>query len=202
MDYYKLDANDIQIIQLLAKDSRTTLSMIADTLGVSNPTVRSRVDKLVSLGIIQQFTLTLSYELLSEHPSQFLLVKTKPQAVPSVIDFLVNLDELLEVHELVGQWQVMARTTPLSMQEFHNLLQRLRQVEGVEDISTMALATSFKHDTARLPSKDILVKLRCLYCGKMIEKDYQTLVVDGVTQFFCCTSCLRAFKEERGINAT
>ncbi|MHA2364434.1 MAG: winged helix-turn-helix transcriptional regulator [Candidatus Hodarchaeales archaeon] len=196
MDYYNLDEKDIVILQTLAKDSRTKLSSIADQLSISIPTVRSRINKLISLGIIQDFTITVSYDLLSEHPGYFLTIKCLPNRLNSIINQLNKKESFLEVHELVGLWQIFIRTIPLSMQDLQELLTELRNIGGINEINTMPLATTYKHITTHLPSQDIRVRLRCEYCGKLIEKDYQTLVIDDVTHFLCCKSCLAAFSEK------
>ena len=196
MDYYKLDEKDIVILQTLAKDSRTKLSALADLLNTSIPTIRSRIDKLEDLGIIQQFSLILSYELLSEHPSYFITLKIVPKFVNTIINSLVESEKILEAHELNGQFQLILKTVPLSMQDFQSVMNSLRDKEGVLEINPMPISTTFKQETAKLPSQDIQVKIRCEYCGKAIEKDYQTLLVDDVTHFFCCKSCLGNYQLE------
>ncbi len=200
MDYYKLDEKDIVILQSLAKDSRTKLSTLAELLNTSIPTIRSRIDKLEDLGIIQQFSLILSYELLSEHPCYFIILKTIPKSVTDIINSLLENDKILEAHELVGQFQIIIKTAPLSMQDFQILMKNLREREGVLEINPMPLSTTFKQETALLPSQDIQVKLRCEYCGKQIEKDYQTLNLNEVTHFFCCKSCLSNYQKASSTN--
>jgi len=196
MDYYKLDEKDIVILQTLAKDSRTKLSTLAEVLNTSIPTVRSRIDKLEDLGIIQKFSLILSYELLSEHPSYFVNIKSTPKSVSDILEELTKDDRVIEAHELIGSYQIIIKTVPLSMQDFQFLIKSIRDKEGVLDINPMPLSTTFKQETAKLPSHDIQVKIRCEFCGKQIEKDYQTLIREDVTHFFCCTSCLSNYKRE------
>ena len=196
MDYYKLDEKDIVILQVLAQDSRTKLNTLAEKLDTSIPTIRSRIDKLEDLGIIQKFSLILSYELLSEHPSYFITIKTLPKSVSNIIENLSSNDQILEAHELIGTFQIIVKTVPLSMNEFQLLMKDLREKDGVLEINPMPLATTYKQDTARLPSQDISLKNRCEYCGKQIEKDYQTLLVEDVTHFFCCKSCLGNYQKE------
>ncbi len=197
MDYYKLDEKDIVILQSLAKDSRTKLSSLADQLSTSIPTIRARIDKLEALGIIQQFSLILSYELLSEHPSYFITIKTLPKAVNDIINSVISNDNILEAHELIGNYQIILKTVPLSMQDFQMLMKVLRESDGVLEINPMPLSTTFKLETAKLPSQDIQVKIRCEYCGKQIEKDFQSLSENEVTHFFCCKSCLGNYQKER-----
>jgi len=197
MDYYKLDEKDVVILQTLAKDSRTKLSSLAELLNTSIPTIRSRIDKLQALGIIQQFSIILSYELLSEHPSYFITLKTVPKSVTEIITSLVDNERILEAHELIGSYQIILKTTPLSMPDFQYLMKSLREADGVLEINPMPLATTFKQETAKLPSQDIQVKIRCEYCGKQIEKDFQSLTENDVTHFFCCKSCLGNYQKEK-----
>ena len=193
MDYYKLDEKDIVILQSLAKDSRTKLNSLAEQLNTSIPTIRARIDKLEALGIIQQFTLILSYELLS----YFITIKTLPKSVNDIINAVISNENILEAHELIGSYQIILKTVPLSMQEFQMLMKNLREADGVLEINPMPLSTTFKLETAKLPSQDIQVKIRCEYCGKQIEKDFQTLSENDVTHFFCCKSCLGNYQKEK-----
>lgn len=196
MDYYKLDSKDITILQTLAKDSRTKLNTLANQLGISIPTVRSRIEKLTALGIIQDYTITLSYDLLSEHPVYFLTIKCQPAEILNIIHSLEKRDECLEVHELIGAWHILIRTTPLNRKDLQNLLTELRNFKGIIEINPMPLATTYKQKTSHLPSHDLQVRLRCEYCEKLIEKDYQTLMINDVTHFLCCKSCLFGFEKK------
>jgi len=197
LDYYKLDEKDIVILHALAKDSRTKLSTLAETLSTSIPTIRSRIDKLEALGIIQQFSLILSYELLSEHPSYFIIIKTVPKSVTDVLNALLTDHRILEAHELIGSYQIIIKTVPVSTQDFQSFINNLRDKDGVLEINPMPISTTFLHDTAKLPSQDIQVKIRCEFCGKQIEKDYQTLLIEDVTHFFCCKSCLGNYQKDK-----
>jgi len=198
LDYYKLDEKDIIILENLSKDSRMKLSSLADLLGTSIPTISSRITKLEALGIIQRFTLQLGYDLLSEHPSYMILIKVDPKFIETFISKLNNMEEVLEVHELIGSFQILIKTIPLSMQDYNKLISDMRSYSGIIEINPNPIATTFKQDISKLPKQDFQVKLRCEYvnCGKLIEKDYQTLVVDDVTHFFCCKSCLGNYQTE------
>ena len=55
-----IDNLDKKIIELLKKDSRCPFVEIANQLGVSEGTVRSRVHKMVEEGIIRGFTIKTS----------------------------------------------------------------------------------------------------------------------------------------------
>jgi len=53
-----MDDLDREILSLLRRDARTPYTEIADRVGTSEGTVRNRVDRLTSEGIIERFTVT------------------------------------------------------------------------------------------------------------------------------------------------
>jgi len=64
VSYIGLDHIDIEILKLLLNDSRISISEIAGRVGISRPTVRRRVRKLVNTGIIKRFTVDVDENML------------------------------------------------------------------------------------------------------------------------------------------
>ncbi|MHA2105713.1 MAG: AsnC family transcriptional regulator [Candidatus Hodarchaeales archaeon] len=195
MSYYQLDEKDIELLSLLLNDSRTTLSSLGEKINTSIPTVRSRIDKLHGLGIIEKFTLILNYDLLSSHPLYYIVIRCSPSSLNEIIKDLNTKKEFLEIHELIAESQIMIKTIPMEMSTLQGILQYLRQFDGIHDIKTMPIAQTHKKEYSILPSQ-ISVRLRCEYCAKPIERDYQSMTIDGVTHFFCCTSCTTLYSEK------
>jgi Lrp/AsnC family transcriptional regulator, regulator for asnA, asnC and gidA len=59
-----LDDVNLQIIDILAKDSSTTFVEIAKQIGISDATVHLRVRRLIAAGIITKFTISVDNNLL------------------------------------------------------------------------------------------------------------------------------------------
>jgi len=55
-----MDDIDRRILDTLRRDARTPYTEIADDIGVSEGTVRNRVDSLVDAGVIERFTVATS----------------------------------------------------------------------------------------------------------------------------------------------
>jgi DNA-binding Lrp family transcriptional regulator len=55
----KLDAIDIALLELLIKDGRKSFNQIAREIKASAPTVKTRYDRLVNVGLIKAVTLDL-----------------------------------------------------------------------------------------------------------------------------------------------
>jgi DNA-binding Lrp family transcriptional regulator len=199
MSYYQLDEKDVELLSLLLNDSRTTLSSLGEKINTSIPTVRSRIDKLLGLGIIEKFTLILNYDLLSSHPLYYIFIKCSPSSIDEIIKDLKTKKEILEIHEIIAENQIMIKTIPMEMNSLQGILQYLRPLNGIHDITTMPITQTYKKEHSILPSH-ISVRIRCEYCAKPIERDFQSITLEGVTHYFCCTSCTTLYSE-KGIEA-
>ncbi|MBP8247467.1 MAG: AsnC family transcriptional regulator, partial [Phenylobacterium sp.] len=79
-DDMKLDARDLALVRLLETDSRLPTSTLAKRLGVSRTTVQTRIDRLVTEGVIAGFTIALGKPLESRIVRGHVLVTAAPKA--------------------------------------------------------------------------------------------------------------------------
>jgi Lrp/AsnC family transcriptional regulator, regulator for asnA, asnC and gidA len=93
---------DLQIIDILYKNSLTPFVQIAKQIGMSDATVHIRVKRLISEGIIRRFTLSINNDLLGYSHLAFIGINIRPGFTDHVIEDLSNLDEVLEIHEIYG----------------------------------------------------------------------------------------------------
>jgi len=70
-----IDTVDQQILYHLQQDSRTPITTIADKLNVSDNTVRNRIDKLETLGVIEGYSILINYDF-AEIPHYYLFICT------------------------------------------------------------------------------------------------------------------------------
>lgn len=194
-----LDEIDLEILEHLLKDARTTLSIIAERVQVSVPTISSRLDKLQELNIITRLTIDLNMDLLSEHPSYFILVQTEPQAVETCIEMFSKYPIIREINELLHSSQLLIQTSFISLSDFYQLMQKLRQISGVKTIEGWPISQSHKVNPLSIPKKEIKVRISCEYCGKTIGQDYRTVVQNDKNHFLCCNTCVIAFKRDHNI---
>ena len=73
-----VDDVNLQIIDILAKDSSTTFVEIAKQIGISDATVHLRVRKLIAAGIITKFTICGDNNLLGYDHLAFIGINIKP----------------------------------------------------------------------------------------------------------------------------
>ena len=60
----RVDNIDLQIVRLLARDSRTPYNNIASAVGITPSAAKKRVNKMVSNGVIHRFVVVVKQSLL------------------------------------------------------------------------------------------------------------------------------------------
>ena len=59
-----MDLTDRKIIEILKRDSKVSLSYISDSVNLSTPSVRERINKMKDMGIIKKYTIGIDYKTL------------------------------------------------------------------------------------------------------------------------------------------
>jgi len=117
-----MDDIDRRILDTLRRDARTPYTEIADAIGVSEGTVRNRVDNLVEAGVIERFT-----------------VATRTGNVKAMIEVSVdvNVDTGL-VSERMAEWEAVDFVWMVSGEEDIVLVVDAADTGGVNDLISRA----------------------------------------------------------------
>lgn len=134
-----LDTVDKQVIAILQADGRTPYSGIAAEVGVSEGTIRHRVQRLTDAGLLQIVgiadPLRLGFGTMA-----MIGVKVKPGSVHRVCEALVALPETSYVAVASGRYDVFAEVVCRDMAALTALItERLHAIEGVADMETSIL---------------------------------------------------------------
>ena len=104
----KLDSTDFKLLNLLEKDSRTPIKVLAKKLKVASNTVRSRMMKLIKEGVIFGFVPFLNYSKLGFKEYILLLRLKGTDREKALLKNKIRKDQrtFLEVWQ-VGKWDSM-----------------------------------------------------------------------------------------------
>ena len=123
-----IDNLDKRILEIMKKDSRCPYVEIADKLGVSEGTVRSRVHKMTEDGIIRGFTIKTSYKNVKALVEVKIDVNTDTEAIAKELS---KYDGVTEVFEVTGDQDIIAIVDVESSQSLNEIIERVRRYDNV-----------------------------------------------------------------------
>ena len=89
---------DQKILAILVDDGRLSFADIARELGISRVHARDRVQKLISDGIIEKFTVIVNPEKIGNIVSAFFDVEVDPQGIETVAEDLARQPEVRSLY--------------------------------------------------------------------------------------------------------
>ncbi len=145
-----MDTIDHQLITRLRHDGRRSISDLADDLGLTRATVRSRLDRLVKSGEIIGFTVILRSDAVDLPVRGIMLIEIGGQITDTVIAALSGFPEISSVHTTNGKWDLVVEMGTSDLIEFDKLLRQIRLIPGIIGSETNLLLATPRSVKARL----------------------------------------------------
>ena len=133
---------DSQIIALLKRNARMSVTQMAQELAVSRVTIDTHIKKMEQSGVITGYTVKLGTEEFRHKVSGWILISVTANEEERAIEQLVNMPEITRLHTTNGKWDLAAEIQVLSLENFDSTISRLRQVKGIMDTDTSLLLSS------------------------------------------------------------
>lgn len=138
-----MDKLDLEILNTLQKNARTSISEIARKTGKAPSGILERVKKLESNNIIEGYHAKLNDKAVELGLLAFVFVKVKLTCTDRVGLEIIKIPAVQEVYEVVGEYTYLAKIRTSSTDELSNIL--THDFGKIEDIistqSTIALKT-------------------------------------------------------------
>ncbi|WP_306004691.1 Lrp/AsnC family transcriptional regulator [Aquicoccus porphyridii] len=139
-----MDDTDQKLISALRHDARASLSDLALLLGVSRTTVRARIERLRRAGEIIGFTVVLKEDALADPVRGLMMIGIEGRGADRIIRQLSGLSAVRGVHSTNGRWDVIAEIGTATLEEFDDVLARIRRFDGVATSETSLLLNTRK----------------------------------------------------------
>lgn len=139
-----LDGLDLEILDLLQADGRMPFVRVAERLGVSDTTVRARVDRLV-----RQFALKFVVDL---DPNDlglvylYLAVRVQGPALARAVERMSVLPEVIFLARTTGGYDLVAEVVCRDRNDLMRLLDDIRAIPGVAQMDTFNVLRVEKED--------------------------------------------------------
>ncbi len=132
-----LDDTDHQIIAELRLDGRQANTEIARRLGVSETTVRNRIQRLINEGIIQVAAI-VNLSRLGYGVAVHVGIVCEPGRVPEVARELSAMPEIRYLSFVAGRYDLLVAASFRSQDElFTFLMERVGKIPGIERTETL-----------------------------------------------------------------
>lgn len=141
----QLDEVDRTILRELTLDGRRTVRALARTVGLSEPSVRDRLQRLERDGVITGYHAALDPLSVHAGTAAFVAVRFDDAAKESVNEALERESCVLEVHEVAGEDCYWLKVRVAGTGALAEALDRIRAIPSVTGTSTtIVLRTVFE----------------------------------------------------------
>jgi len=136
-----LDEIDERIIDIMKSNARTSLSAIAEELGLSKTAVKKRIDRLVSSGVIRRYTIELSTESVVR---ALVFVKTEAKGrTTEVAQSVKKIRYVDKVFEVSGDYDIVAIVTSPTVEKLNESIDNIREVPHVASTVTVMVLKEY-----------------------------------------------------------
>lgn len=131
-----LDHVDLELLNALADDHRATVVALADRLGLSRNTVQARMAKLDRSGVFGSYERAITPDALGYPIEAMISIIVTQAELPRITAELAQIPEVLQVHGLSGQVDLLARVAARDTQHLFAVDARILAIENVERTET------------------------------------------------------------------
>jgi DNA-binding Lrp family transcriptional regulator len=189
-----LDDVDRKILRELQNDGRASFRDVSARISVSTPTVSSRVQAMVEVGLIRGYSTMLDADMLGQ-VSVVLLLESKPADLDKVV-------EKIKDQELVRQIYVLSDSRVMCILSFYNQIKYQRFLDSLASVpeltrmdNSMVMRVPKESPRAALTDEAGLL-IKCYYCGHMMKDEGVKIKLDGKYHYLCCSVCERLYREK------
>jgi len=131
-----LDHVDLELLAALSADPRATVVALAERLGLSRNTVQARMGRLERAGVFLSYERAISSAALGFPIEAFVSVIVRQADLPRIGQDLVSIPEIVQVHGLSGQVDLLVRVACRDTRHLFDTDARILAIEGVERTET------------------------------------------------------------------
>jgi len=124
-----MDENDSHVLEILVKDSRTSLTEISQRTGLSRFVVRDRIEKLFETGVILEPTIVVDPAQVDINRTVFFEFKTNPHE-PWLAKMLEKTSSCDLLDGTAGEFSLLARFRLAGDEHFGTILKKVDDAMG------------------------------------------------------------------------
>ena len=141
-----MDETNVKILRKLLSDARLSYRKISEEIGVSPPTVLSRVEKLESDNIIKFYSAVLDHEKLGYDLTAIIEVTAIKGKITEVERHIARLSNVCAVYDITGLTDMVIIAKFKNRKDLSNFVKRDLSMPYVERTNTHVVLLTVKED--------------------------------------------------------
>jgi Lrp/AsnC family leucine-responsive transcriptional regulator len=143
-----MDDIDVKILEILQRSGRTRRNDLAESVGLSLPSVSERLRKLEEAGIIVGYHAKLDPKKLGKDIAAFIHVTIdSSKHYGQFIEHAQNVDDILECHAITGEGTHLLKVRATNTAALEKLLAKIQAWSGVTRTHTNLVLSTAKETT-------------------------------------------------------
>ena len=139
-----MDKLDLNVIEILSKNSRTPFLQIAKKLKVSESTIRKRVSNLEKNGVIKKYSLVVDTNRIGYENIALIGVDASPEKYLDVAKKLAEFDEIRYVASSTGDHMFMLEVWARNGDGLRAVSDKIKGLDGVTRICPAIIKDTLK----------------------------------------------------------
>lgn len=144
----EIDATDKRLLRALQTDCRRSTAELAEVMGVSQPVVWRRLQKLRALGFIDKEVAVLNRAKLGLNTQVYAMVKLSSVGRANLAVFaetIRSFPEVVECYVMMGSADFLLKVITCDIHAYERFFfERLSRVEGVQDVTSSVALSEIK----------------------------------------------------------
>ena len=124
--------NESELLRLLQENSRSTISDLANELGLSRATVQQTMDRLERKGVIQGYTIKINPHYQQQQVSAYIMISVIPKKTADIVRQIQKHPELDMLCTISGQYDLIAKVTEATTEALDSIIDGIATLDGVE----------------------------------------------------------------------
>ena len=144
----KLDELDKNILRRLQNDATMSYKDLAAQIGAPESTIYDRTKRLKEQKIIKAMVPLLDSEKLGILTTAYIRVSIeKISEIRKIAEQIAKLDEVLEVHEISGEWDILVKVKVKNNKELRDLeVEKIGTIKGIRGLYSLICIGTIKED--------------------------------------------------------
>ena len=143
----KLDEIDKKILKYLQHNGKASLRAISKEIASNVSTVKKHLDDLVDNDVILDFVARINCWKIGYREMVLISIRVNNSVkIQEICDSLEQIEEINAIYQVSGSFPLFCFAKCVEKMDQINLLERIKTVPGIEEISTQVVLQRIKED--------------------------------------------------------